>query len=672
MSLPSRERSRLLHGSDEAPAPPTLLRAGPITALLDGVDLRDLRYHGVEVARRIHVAVRDANWNTLPAKVSDLRVEVGEDRFAVTFAARHEQDGADFLWRGELRGAPDGRISATMDGEALSAFRYNRIGFCVLHPMTAAGRPYTAEAPDGSFTGTLPGRIGPQRVVEGVIQPLFPAFHRLTLDMKEGLTAAFAFEGEQFEMEDQRNWTDASFKTYCTPLSEPWPRDARPGQRFRQSVTLAVPEGTAAEQSNALSPPREALTVSEGPEGSPRRVEIQLGAVSPRAMPPVGLGRASHGAPLAPREAAFLRAMRPAHLRADLRLGEPGWEAALTEALAEAKRIGCPLELALFLSDAGEAELAALASRPIPAASVARVLVFHSRVPVTSVRWLLLARERLATALSGVPVIGGTHLYFCDLNRDRPTPDALAACDGIAYSINPQVHAFDERSLVETLEAQPETVRSARALCGDRTLHLSPVTLKPRFNAVATAAAAHDPRALPDAVDPRQASLFGAAWTLGSLKALAESGAASLTYYETTGWRGVMETKAGSPLPALFPSQPGGVFPLAHVLADVMEAPGAALLSCESSDPATAVGMAWRDDRGPRLLLANLTPEERNVVIRGWPGDSARLRRMNEATAEAALRDPEAFRARPETLAVPPEGVTLRLLPYETLRLDSL
>ena len=26
------------------------------------------------------------------------------------------------------------------------------------------------------------------------------------------------FEGDLFEMEDQRNWTDASYKTYSTPL----------------------------------------------------------------------------------------------------------------------------------------------------------------------------------------------------------------------------------------------------------------------------------------------------------------------------------------------------------------------------------------------------------------------------------------------------------------------
>ena len=34
--------------------------------------------------------------------------------------------------------------------------------------------------------------------------------------------------------------------------------------------------------------------------------------------------------------------------------------------------------------------------------------------------------------------------------------------DFVNYSINPQVHAFDNLSLAETLSAQAETVKSAR------------------------------------------------------------------------------------------------------------------------------------------------------------------------------------------------------------------
>ena len=41
-------------------------------------------------------------------------------------------------------------------------------------------------------------------------------------------------------MEDQRNWTDASFKTYSTPLSEPIPVTVKAGTRISQADESVV------------------------------------------------------------------------------------------------------------------------------------------------------------------------------------------------------------------------------------------------------------------------------------------------------------------------------------------------------------------------------------------------------------------------------------------------
>ena len=38
-----------------------------------------------------------------------------------------------------------------------------------------------------------------------------------------GGEVTISFTGDLFEMEDQRNWTDASYKTYSTPLRIPYP-----------------------------------------------------------------------------------------------------------------------------------------------------------------------------------------------------------------------------------------------------------------------------------------------------------------------------------------------------------------------------------------------------------------------------------------------------------------
>jgi hypothetical protein len=168
---------------------------------------------------------------------------------------------------------------------------------------------------------------------------------------------------------------------------------------------------------------------------------------------------------------------------------------------------------------------------------------FSTPAKIDKRSWVKLARERLQSYDATVPIGAGTNAYFTELNRQRPPVRVL---DFVSYSVNPQVHAFDNASLVETLETLPATVQSARQFCDDLPICISPITLKPRFNAVATGPEPEPaPGELPKPVDARQMSLFGAAWTLGAIARLAQSEAARLTFYETTGWRGVMETGDG-------------------------------------------------------------------------------------------------------------------------------
>ena len=52
-----------------------------------------------------------------------------------------------------------------------------------------------------------------------LISPDQPAMAIRTLshEAAPGLSVSCRLEGDTFEMEDQRNWTDASFKTYVRP-----------------------------------------------------------------------------------------------------------------------------------------------------------------------------------------------------------------------------------------------------------------------------------------------------------------------------------------------------------------------------------------------------------------------------------------------------------------------
>ena len=176
-------------------------------------------------------------------------------------------------------------------------------------------------------------------------------------------------------------------------------------------------------------------------------------------------------------------------------------------------------------------------------------------------------------------------------------------------------------------------------------LMVSPVTLLPRFNpnAIAEPPLVH-PDVLPPQVDVRQMSLFGAAWTLGSIASLSrESSLRSITFYETTGWRGVMEWAERPRLPHKFVTRPGWVFPQYFVfalLADFDE--------CQTvpvSNPLEQAALFVRHREQPskiRLLLANLTLNELEITLP--PGLLAERRLTLDSTnAVAAMREPDAF-----------------------------
>ena len=61
----------------------------------------------------------------------------------------------------------------------------------------------------------------------------------------------------------------------------------------------------------------------------------------------------------------------------------------------------------------------------------------------------------------GATFVGGTEMYFAELNRVRPEHGLTGTA--ICYSISPQIHAFTDIDVVENLDAQAETVRSARS-----------------------------------------------------------------------------------------------------------------------------------------------------------------------------------------------------------------
>ncbi len=67
-------------------------------------------------------------------------------------------------------------------------------------------------------------------------------------------------------------------------------------------------------------------------------------------------------------------------------------------------------------------------------------------------------------AFPGVPIGGGMFSYFTELNRKRPPKGQF---DFVGHSGAPIVHAGDDESVMETLQALPSVFHSVRAFAGD-------------------------------------------------------------------------------------------------------------------------------------------------------------------------------------------------------------
>jgi hypothetical protein len=635
----------VLYYGREDPLPKRVgLRAGPLDLVYEAGDIRYVMLGEHEILRWVYVTVRGAGWRTITSKVTEPVIEIEEDSFRVSFEAEHRQGDVDFLWQGEITGDSDGTLSFCMDGVARSTFMRNRIGFCVLYPASLAGTTCLVKHTDCTQEqAILPIRVNPG-------QPLLPFYDMgcLSHKVRPGLWAEVQFEGELFEIEDQRNWTDASFKTYCTPLKLPYPVKLAQGARIVQSVRLKL---------------------------NPGGVTLRL-AVDPEAqavpLPPIGLSVPKDTEHLTTTEVARLKALNLSHLRVDLDLFSTHFAHRIHSAWLQAQALDLPLEVAVPIKPGNEdglRDFRRLLDEIKP--RLRRWLIYPEREkgldPSTFGEILALARQYLESFDTSVEWCAGTNSHFIFLNRTRPP---LSLVDAITFAISGEVHAFDNSSLTETLEIQGLLIRNARDIGKGAPVVVSPVTFKPRLLTSPPTAAMH-PVELPSEVDPRQMSLFGAAWTMGSIKYLAENGAHSMTFFETLGWKGVMETMRGSALPEIFHSIPGGVHPMYHVFAAIGEFINGNVIPCRSSDNLRADGLVLQKQGKRRILLANMTSESQTLIIDN-AGAAKTMKALDITNVADAIQCPGNFRQRPGVRVRPKNGTLIvKINPYALTWIDD-
>ena len=528
-SLPVREHQALYGCTQPLPAC-TALRAGALSFELIGGRFGPVHVNGHEVWHGLAFLYRDAGWGTPEPVFEQVHHQADAQGFvlelhghiscAPTDVAGPAASDARIALHLTVRASADGQLQLRAQATPSHPLRANRCGWVLMHPLQAAGCRLEVQHVDGRISqSTFPEEVP--------AWPPFTAVRGLRHEYRPGHWAEALLPDEDYELEDQRNNADASFKTYSRSNFMPRPFVLAAGQPLVREMQLRLlgPAPSAAQLSSA-STARLQWPPAKQTASLPR-----LGmAITPAT---------SHC--IEPWELDVLHQWRPAFLHltlwTDALAGDVDWAGVRT--LLQATGAGLRLDLCASegLGDGGAQDEALrqlaqqLARAGVSLASVAAL--------PCGPRAAALLREHFPGAAIG----GGTAHFFAQLNR----LETSGGEDFMAFTVCPIVHGTDDHSMMHGLHSLPSMLATARRRHPARAWHIGPSWLPARASPLGPQPASPgQQRTALARLDPRTRGLFGAAWLLGHLAAAGQAGVDALTLPPLLGDDGLWWFDAGA------------------------------------------------------------------------------------------------------------------------------
>ena len=579
-------------------------------------NLRNIRFGNQEVIRMIYVALRDKHWGTIQPETRNEKINVENSGFHISYTSIYKQDDIYFECHISILGNEKNQVIFEIVGESLSDFLTNRTGFCVLHPIDGcSGEKCEITFPDGKKAKYLfPKLISPHQPMKNIAG--------MSWDLGEFGKADITFTGEVFEMEDQRNWTDDSYKTYCRPLELIYPYLLKKGEKVHQRITLKVVSDNVVEDI-PIKPYQ--LTYDEN-------INYPL--------PKIGIGRRRNYT-ISTGEIELLGKIGFDHYDVDVVFDE-SWQHGLKQALLEAKELDLTVRLKVWFSDNYQHEINELLETIGNDKNLIQsILILELDKNVVKNDFLSRVVNPLKKAFPKASIGAGAAGFFAELNRNRITHEKL---DFISYSMNPQVHAFDNLTLIENLKGQSATVETARSFAGGKEIHISPITFK--IQKLPAAQVNETSEELLEQMDVRQMSLFGAGWTLGSIKHNTESRAKSVTYFETVGAKGIIQGDRDPHFPDQFHTKAGAVFPMYYVFREILKHKRGMVFTSTSSHPLDFEGLVLQENGKKTMILANFTNKQLEVGVNGIAPDAS-VKKLDEKTVMQAMYEHDNYENSP-------------------------
>lgn len=590
-------RNILLTGTANPEPKTQALKAGKLEAVYDAGALRWIKWDGLEILRAIMFLVRTPGWGTPPADLSNLAIQQDTERFSVSYDAHYGEKDSGVVLKVLLEGSADGSLSATSTIRSEVPFDTNRSGFVILHPLDGfAGTQVNVDhANDPARTLEMPAQISPGQPVMDM--------KAITHKPVSGLTVETRFEGDIFEMEDHRNWSDASFKTYSRPIGLPYPYQLLPDEPVEQAVHIKITDDGASSQAK----PAVATPVIAGQKMPSYALPLDTVAQAAQAL----------------EQSGAMRALAPSRIMLRFDSTVEKTDAAFSDLAELLELTGAALELQIVLEasddEAAGVELSLISNR-LNAAGVAvsHVSAFakvdeqsfqpgQERPPHPSEKAIA---GHLTDQFPDAKRIGGTPAFFTEFNRKRPDSSLW---QGVTFATTPVVHAADDASVMETLQSLPHILGSAVALAGGLPISMGPTGIGARLNPYGSAPSDNDPdeREGMAAQDPRQRGLFTAAWIVGYLARSAPFGLERFAFGAPVGPFGLISTPQKFARAYWNEQSTGAAYPLYHVARWINAAGGGTVLSASTQNDVAQ--LLWERDGIRFALMANLATTPRPV-----------------------------------------------------------
>ena len=554
------------------------LKVGDFDLAVVAGGLNAVRWHGVEVLRGVHCLIRDENWATFAPENFAMTMSADTGLSQRAFRQTFELGGlaaVDLTVRADHAGCLELAIEITAKRDFLT----NRAGLVVLHPIRdVAGTKVKVLHPDQSETETeFPKLISPSQPVSNI-----EALSHLIADVAVRVT----FSGEVFEMEDQRNWSDASFKTYCRPLALPYPFRVRKGEVIRQKLTLQV-EAAAG------------FVAADQPNNN-KETAVQL--VSPAKIPEILLAVEPDWLPEA-RASEAVKHLMPAGLLVRVYAGDADARP-VTSVVQAARHISDLIDLEIVLGEgdpsaillrmAAELDAEGLSPRRVFTLPIAWMRSYQpgEAPPLATLETCIAAA---AAAFPNAQIGAGMMTNFTEINRNKPRP---GLGHFVTHGNTAIVHAADDTSVWQTLEALPHIFESAQVIAAGRAYRLGLVSIGMRSNPY-SAGLVKNPDQQKIAMtgeDPRQKTTFAAAYAIGAAVAAAMSDVEAIALAAPLGRFGMMRGVGPN----------AEVYPIFHATRALIQISGKAVTKLQGLDQGL-VGILASDGT---LLVANCSTDE--------------------------------------------------------------